>query len=144
MFLHRVKMNWKKHRTLNLTILLVALARIVLENAFGEVPLDGSAALNIGVEVSSRDSGLGVSQNLLGIGDRLLQEALHLRGCIAQILPRLLEQNGGSVNGTGRLTDCQVVSQSGPGSLEPGQGKFSKNIPPATGREGPRGLPFWL
>ncbi len=51
MFLHRVKMNWKKHQTLNLTILLVALARIVLENAFGEVPLDGSAALNIGVEV---------------------------------------------------------------------------------------------
>ena len=36
MFLHRVKMNWKKHQTLTLTILLVALARIVLENVFGE------------------------------------------------------------------------------------------------------------
>jgi hypothetical protein len=38
MFLHRVKMNWKKHQTLTLTILLVALARIVLESAFGEAP----------------------------------------------------------------------------------------------------------
>jgi len=36
MFLHRVKMNWKKHQTLTLTILLVALARIVLENVFGD------------------------------------------------------------------------------------------------------------
>jgi len=36
MFLHRVKMNWKKHQTLTLTILLVALARIVLENIFGD------------------------------------------------------------------------------------------------------------
>ena len=51
MFLHRVKMNWKKHQTLTLTILLVALARIVLENAFGEAPLDGYAVLNIGVGV---------------------------------------------------------------------------------------------
>ena len=39
MFLHRVKMNWKKHQPLTLTILLVALARIVLENGFGEAPL---------------------------------------------------------------------------------------------------------
>jgi hypothetical protein len=38
MFLHRVKMNWKKHQTLTLTILLVALARIVLEDANGEAP----------------------------------------------------------------------------------------------------------
>ena len=36
MFLHRVKMNWKRHQTLTLTILLFALARIVLENVFGE------------------------------------------------------------------------------------------------------------
>jgi hypothetical protein len=34
-----------------LTILLVALARIVLENAFGGAPLDGYAVLNIGVGV---------------------------------------------------------------------------------------------
>ncbi len=51
MFLHRVKMNWKKHRTLTLTILLVALARIVLEDAHGETPLDGYAILQIGVRV---------------------------------------------------------------------------------------------
>ena len=40
MFLHRVKMNWKKHQTLTLTILLVALARIVLENVFGDGPFE--------------------------------------------------------------------------------------------------------
>lgn len=51
MFLHRVKMNWKKHQTLTLTIVLVALARIVLENAFGEAPLNGYAILTIGVRV---------------------------------------------------------------------------------------------
>jgi hypothetical protein len=51
MFLHRVKLNWKKHQALTLTILLVALARIVLENVFGEAPLDGCAILNIGVGV---------------------------------------------------------------------------------------------
>ena len=39
MFLHRVKMNWKKHRTLTLTVLLVALARVVLEDVVGAVPL---------------------------------------------------------------------------------------------------------
>ena len=51
MFLHRVKMNWKKHQTLTLTILLVALARIVLENAFGEAPLSGYSILKIGMGV---------------------------------------------------------------------------------------------
>jgi hypothetical protein len=51
MFLHRVKMNWKKHQTLTLTILLVALARIVLESAFGEAPLSVYAFLQIGVRV---------------------------------------------------------------------------------------------
>jgi hypothetical protein len=51
MFLHRVKMNWKKRRTLPLTILLVALARIVLENVLGEAPLSGYAILKIGVGV---------------------------------------------------------------------------------------------
>ena len=51
MFLHRVKMNWKKHQTLTLTILLVALARIVLENGFGEAPLSAYAILQIGVRV---------------------------------------------------------------------------------------------
>jgi hypothetical protein len=51
MFLHRVKMNWKKHQTLTLTILLVALARIVLEDVHGEAPLDGYAILQIGVRV---------------------------------------------------------------------------------------------
>jgi hypothetical protein len=44
-------MNWKKHQTLTLTILLVALARIVLEDAHGEAPLDGYAILQIGVRV---------------------------------------------------------------------------------------------
>ena len=51
MFLHRVKMNWKKHQTLTLTILLVALARIVLESAFGEAPSSVYAFLQIGVRV---------------------------------------------------------------------------------------------
>jgi hypothetical protein len=51
MFLHRVKMNWKKHQTLTLTILLVALARIVLEDAFGEAPSSVYAFLQIGVRV---------------------------------------------------------------------------------------------
>jgi hypothetical protein len=51
MFLHRVKMNWKKHQTLTLTILLVALARVVLGGAFGEAPLDGYTTLQIGVRV---------------------------------------------------------------------------------------------
>jgi len=67
MFLHRVKMNWKKHRTLTLTILLVALARIVLESAFGEAPSSVYAFLQIGVRVlivmvawpSSRPVGIG-------------------------------------------------------------------------------------
>ena len=51
MFLHRVKMNWKKHQTFTLTIVLVALARIVLEDAHGEAPLDGYAILQIGMRV---------------------------------------------------------------------------------------------
>jgi hypothetical protein len=72
MFLHRVKMNWKKRQTLPLTILLIALARIVLENVFGEAPLSGYAILKIGCGSASRDGGLGVPQDLLGIGDRSL------------------------------------------------------------------------
>jgi hypothetical protein len=44
-------MNWKKHQTLTLTILLVALARIVLEYAFGEAPLNGYGMLTFGVGV---------------------------------------------------------------------------------------------
>jgi hypothetical protein len=51
MFLHRVKMNWKKHQALTFTILLVALARIVLESAFGEAPSSVYAFLQIGVRV---------------------------------------------------------------------------------------------
>ena len=39
MFLHRVKMNWKKHQTLTLTILLITLAKIVTDNVFGEAAL---------------------------------------------------------------------------------------------------------
>ncbi len=51
MFLHRVKMNWKKHQTLTLTILLVALARIVLEDVIGAVPLGEFGFLKIGFGV---------------------------------------------------------------------------------------------
>ena len=51
MFLHRVKMNWKKHQTLTLTILLVALAKVVLENVVGAVPLSGFGFLKIGIGV---------------------------------------------------------------------------------------------
>ena len=51
MFLHRVKTNWKKHQTLTLAILLVALARIVLENVVGEVPLSEFSFLKIGFGV---------------------------------------------------------------------------------------------
>jgi hypothetical protein len=51
MFLHRVKMNWKKHQTLTLTILLVALARIVLEDVVGAVPLGEFGFLKIGFGV---------------------------------------------------------------------------------------------
>jgi len=90
MFLHRVKMNWKKHQTLTLTIVLVALARIVLEDAHGETPLDGYAILQIGVRVLAATVAWAFLKPV-GNWDRLLQEALHLRGCIAQILPRVLE-----------------------------------------------------
>ena len=51
MFLHRVKMNWKKHQTLTLTILLVALARIVMEDVVGAVPLGEFGFLKIGFGV---------------------------------------------------------------------------------------------
>jgi len=51
MFLHRVKMNWKKHQTLTLAILLVALARIVLENVVGVVPSSEFGFLKIGLGV---------------------------------------------------------------------------------------------
>jgi len=51
MFLHRVKLNWKKHQALTLTILLVALARIVLENVVGAVPWGEFGFLKIGFGV---------------------------------------------------------------------------------------------
>jgi len=51
MFLHRVKLNWKKHQTLTLTILLVAFARMVMDNVFGEVVLSGYGILKIGLGV---------------------------------------------------------------------------------------------
>jgi hypothetical protein len=51
MFLHRVKMNWKKRQTLPMTILLIGLAQIVLEDVFGEAPLSGYAILKIGLGV---------------------------------------------------------------------------------------------
>jgi len=51
MFLHRVKLNWKKHQTLTLTILLVAFARMVMDNVFGEVVLSGYGIFKIGLGV---------------------------------------------------------------------------------------------
>jgi hypothetical protein len=51
MFLHRVKLNWKKHQTLALTILLVAFARMVMDNVFGEAILSGYGILKIGLGV---------------------------------------------------------------------------------------------
>ena len=51
MFLHRVKLNWKKHQTLTLTILLVAFARMVMDNVFGEVVLSGYVIFKIGLGV---------------------------------------------------------------------------------------------
>ena len=131
MFLHRVKMNWKKHQTLTLTILLVALARIVLENVFGDGLFSDYAILKFGVVVAGCNSGLGVPQDLLGIGDRLLQEALHLRGCIAQILPRLLEQNGGSVNGTDpHRSTARLFHNPDPALLSLGRGSPRKTFHP--------------
>ena len=47
MFLHRVKMNWKRYQKLTMAILLFALARIVLETCFGEVPLGAFAVLKL-------------------------------------------------------------------------------------------------
>jgi hypothetical protein len=81
-------------------------------------------------ESASCDGGLGVPQNLLGIGDRLLQEALHLRGCIAQILPRVLEQNGGSVNGGDHSIGCQVIHNPDPALLGLGRGSPRKTFHP--------------
>ncbi len=72
MFLHRVKMNWKKHQSLTLTILLVALAQIVLEDANGEAPFGRLCHSPDRRESASCNGGLGVPQNLLGIGDRPL------------------------------------------------------------------------
>jgi hypothetical protein len=66
MFLHRVKMNWKKHQTLTLTILLVALARIVLESAFGEAPSSGYAVLKIGVRSAQPQRWSGRSSRPVG------------------------------------------------------------------------------
>jgi len=47
MFLHRVKMNWKRYQKLTMAILLFALARIVLETCFGEAPLGAFAVLKL-------------------------------------------------------------------------------------------------
>ena len=51
MFLHRVRMNWKRHQTLTLTILLAALAHVVLEDAFGDGLFSGYSTLKIAVGV---------------------------------------------------------------------------------------------
>ena len=101
MFLHRVKMNWKKHQTLTLTILLVALARIVLENVFGDGLFERLRHSQVWRgELLAATLAWAFLKTGWELGTVPLQEALHLRRCIAQILPRLLEQNGGSVNGT--------------------------------------------
>ncbi len=47
MFLHRVKMNWKRYQKLTMAILLFAAARIVLETCFGEAPLAAFAVLKL-------------------------------------------------------------------------------------------------
>jgi hypothetical protein len=46
-FLHRVKMNWKKYQKPTAAILLFALARIVLEKCFGEAPLSCFAVFKL-------------------------------------------------------------------------------------------------
>ncbi len=51
MFLHRVKLNWKKHQALAWTILLVAFARMVMDNVFGEAVLSGYGLLKIGLGI---------------------------------------------------------------------------------------------
>jgi hypothetical protein len=51
MFLHRVKLNWKKHQALPLTILLVALAKIVTDKVFGEAALSGYGILKIALGI---------------------------------------------------------------------------------------------
>ena len=47
MFLHRVKMNWKKYQKPTVAILLFTLARIVLERCFGEAPLSCFAVFRL-------------------------------------------------------------------------------------------------
>jgi hypothetical protein len=44
-------MNWKKHQTLNLAILLAVVAAFVTESVSGEVPLDGYDILQVGMRV---------------------------------------------------------------------------------------------
>ena len=51
MFLHRVKLNWKKHQTLGWTILLVAFGQMVMDNVFGEAVLTGTGILKIGLGI---------------------------------------------------------------------------------------------
>ena len=51
MFLHRVKLNWKKHQALAWTILLVPLARMVMDNVFGEAVLSGYGLLKIALGI---------------------------------------------------------------------------------------------
>lgn len=51
MFLHRVKLNWKKHQALAWTILLVAFARMVMDNVFGEAVVSGYDIFKIGLGI---------------------------------------------------------------------------------------------
>ena len=51
MFLHRVKLNWKKHQTLAWIILLVAFGQMVMDNVFGEAMLSGFEILKIGLGI---------------------------------------------------------------------------------------------
>ena len=134
MFLHRVKTNWKKHRALTLTILLVALARIVLQNALDEAPLDGYAILQIGVRVLIATVASALLKTCWELGTVYYKRLRTFMGALRD-LPQLLEQNGGSVNGADWLIGCQVISQSGPGSLEPGAGEVLEKRSTATGRE---------
>lgn len=79
MFLHRVKMNWKRYQKLTMAILLFALARIVLETCFGEAPLGAFAVLKLALILLAATVAWAVPQDLRGIGGRLLQEAVHLQ-----------------------------------------------------------------
>ena len=51
MFLHRVKLNWKKHQTLCWIILLVVFGQMVMDNVFGEAMLGGFGILKIGLGI---------------------------------------------------------------------------------------------